>query len=334
MAQRMIDAFPHIWPAPFFERLKQAVPNFVARANFRDRTSLYDLDERFRIMDHFENYVQVLTLGPPTLEEWPASMRSIDSAKLANESMAELVQRYPDRFVGFAASMMLEDVDASLKEAERAIFELGALGVQMFTNVNGHPMDEARFEPLYDTLERWNKPIWVHPMRPPSTPDYPSEEISKYGLYMKFGWPYETTIFMSRLIYSGVMDRHPNLRVLTHHAGGVLPHLAGRLTLQQETPEMLRELGIDESFTEAKVLASYRRFYGDTVFSGAHQPLECALDFFGTDHILFGTDFPFGVEAGEMFIRETIAAVQEAVSDAALSQQLFEDNAHSILGVP
>ena len=333
MAQRKIDAFPHIFPAPFFERMREMLPAMFRRANFRDRTSLFDLDARFRIMDRFEGYVQILTLGAPPIEEWAEGQTGLDLARLANDSMAELVRRYPDRFVGFAASLMLEDVDASLKEAERAISELGALGVQIFTNVNGHPLDEDRFEPVYASMAAWDKPIWAHPTRPPDFPDYASEKVSKYGLNMKFGWPYETAVFMSRLIYSGIMDRYPELRVLTHHAGGIVPHVAGRLILQQETPEQRRDLGIDESFDDARVLASYRRFYGDTVFSGAHQPLECALDFFGPDHILFGTDFPFGMEMGEMFIRETIAAVEEASTGDSDRAKLFEGNARQVLGV-
>ncbi len=334
MNRQKIDVFPHILPPLFFERMSRLFPSFFNRANLKVRPSLYDLNARFRIMDRFEGYVQVLTLASPPIEEWATGQGALDLARVANDGMADLVRRYPDRFVGFAASLMLEDVDASLKEAERAISQLGALGVQIYTNVNGHPLDEPRFEALFATMAALDKPIWVHPTRTPDVPDYRSEKASKYGLYLKLGWPYETAVFMSRLIYSGIMDRFPSLRILTHHAGGLVPHLAGRLTLQHETPRQRTEIGIDERFDEARVWESYRRFYGDTVFSGSHHPLRCALEFFGTDHILFGTDMPWGAEGGEMFVRETIAAVEEASTDDSQRSALFEENARRILRVP
>ena len=328
-----IDVFPHILPPVYHERLRELVPAHFRQANIIARPCLWDLDERFRIMDRYEGYVQILTLSQPPIEAVATGQLGVDMAKIANDSMAELVQRFPDRFLGFAASMMLEEVESSIMEVERAVSGLGALGAQIFTNVNGHPLDEPRFEPFFAAMARLDKPIWVHPTRTAGVPDYPSETSSKYGLYMKLGWPYETSVFMSRLIFSGIMGRYPSLRVLTHHAGGVVPHLAGRLLLHHDRADMRREIGVDEGFDEVAVTDAYRRFYGDTVFSGAHHPLMCALEFFGADHILFGTDMPFGADGGEMFVRETIASVEEVSADEAQQQQLFEQNARRILGL-
>ena len=333
MSPRMIDAFPHIFPPAFWKRLTVVLPRYVDRPNIVARPCLWDLDTRFRIMDRFPGYVQVLTLSSPAIEEFAPDRTGIELAMLANDGMADLVRRYPDRFVGFAAALCLEDVDASLREAERAVKDLGALGAQIYTNVNGRPMDDPRFEPLFASLAAWDKTLWVHPTRTAGVPDYAGEAGSKYGLFLKLGWPYETALFMSRLIYSGIMERYPSLRILTHHAGGFVPHVAGRLHLQHETPAQRREIGVDESFDQNKVQDAYRRFYGDTVFSGAHHPLECALDFFGADHVLFGTDMPWGAEGGEMFVRETIEAVKEATPDAAVRALLFEENALRVLGV-
>jgi len=206
--------------------------------------------------------------------------------------------------------------------------------VQIYTNVHGHPLDEPRFDAFFARMAELDRPIWVHPARTVDHPDYPSETTSKYGLYMKLGWPYETSVFISRLIFSGIMDRYPNLRVLTRHAGGIVPHLAGRLVLMADTPDERRHVGQPDEFTPERVLAAYRRFYGDTVFSGAHHPLDCALAFYGVDHILFGTDMPYGAEGGEMFVRETIAAVEELEVDDATRARLFEANARQLLGLP
>jgi uncharacterized protein len=329
---RRVDAYTHFIPKAFHARMVEALPRFFQQPNIAMRPALFDLDARLRLMDRFEDYVQVLSLTSPGLEEW-AGPAGVDLARLANDGLAEVVRDHPDRFVGFVATVMLEDVDASIREVERAVRDLGALGVQIYTNINGHPLDEPRFEPFFAAVEGLEAAIWAHPARSFDTPDYGSEGASRYGIPLKFGWPYETAVFMTRLIFSGTMDRHPRLRILTHHAGGFVPHLVGRLTLSHETPAQRREIGVDEGFDEARVLESYRRFYGDIVFSGGHYPLLCALEFFGPDRLVFASDTPFGAEGGAMFIRETIAAVETLVPDESVRAKLFEENACRVLGV-
>jgi predicted TIM-barrel fold metal-dependent hydrolase len=324
-----IDVFPHIFPKPVFERIGQLKPAFTTGPIVAGREAIHDLDARFRMMDRYDAYVQVLTLAAPPIEDFAEGQPATDLAALANDSMAELVRKHPDRFLGFAASLSLLDVDAALREVERAVRDLGALGVQIFTNVKGHPIDEPRFEPLYAKLAELDKVVWIHPTRTEAHPDYVTEERSKYGLYFKFGWPYETTVCISRLIFSGIVERYPSLRFLTHHAGGIIPHLAGRLGLRQESTGQRKGLGVEDRFNPAYTTELYKRFYGDSVFSGAHGPLQCAIEFFGLDHIMFGTDMPFGAEAGELFVRETIADIESL--PPAQQRALFEDNARKLL---
>ncbi|HLY65851.1 MAG TPA: amidohydrolase family protein [Chloroflexota bacterium] len=334
MSSLKIDVFPHIFPKPVFKRLGELKPAFANGPIVAGRESLYELDARFRLMDRYDNYVQVLTLSGPSLEDFAEGQAAGDLAALANDSMAELCQKYPDRFLGFAASVALDDVDGALTEVDRAVKQLGALGIQIFTNVRGHPMDESRFEPLFAKLAELNRVVWIHPARNADHPDYPSEKESKYGLFFKLGWPYETSVCISRLIFSGIVERYPHLRFLTHHAGGIVPHLAGRLGLRHDSPGQRRGIGVDERFTPEYTTELYQRFYGDTVFSGADGPLECAIDFFGLDHILFGTDMPYGAEAGELFVRETIADLEQLDVTEAQRDALFEANARTLLGLP
>ena len=333
MTGRKIDVYPHFNPPRYWERVSKLAPRFAALPNIVTRPSLFDPDARFRLMDRYDGYVQVLTIGPPVLDDVAKAQDAVDLARLANDSLAEMVARYPDRFLGFAASLPMQDVDAALRELERAVNELGALGAQIHTNVHGHPMDEPHFEPFFARMAELDRVVWVHPARPASFADYPTENASKYNLHLKFGWPYETAVFMSRMIYSGIMDRHRSLKVLTHHAGGLVPHLAGRLALQHDTPEMRAEIGVDDRFDAAYVIASYKRFYGDTVFNGARHPLASALEFFGDEHLLFGTDMPMGLESGEMFVRETIASIEEIAVDESQRRKLFEGNAQRLLGI-
>ena len=333
-----IDAFPHILPRRYFDRMIAAAsgPASYMQKRTAGVPCLYDLDERFRVMDRFEGYVQVLTLSSPPVEALGEPALTRDLARLANDEMADLVRRYPDRFLGFAASLPMNDPDAAVRETERATSDLGALGVQIYTNVNGLPLDDPRFEPLFARMAELDRAIWVHPARTATMPDYPSENRSKYELWWVFGWPYETAIFMSRLIFSGHLDRYPNLRILTHHAGGMVPHFAGRIgpgldQLGARTPE--EDLGALARRLRKRPFDYYKMFYGDTALFGAEHALRCAIEFFGVDHMLFGSDMPFDPEKGPQFIRETIANLDAIGLSAADRQRIDEQNARRVLRI-
>jgi uncharacterized protein len=138
-----IDVFPHILPRPFYDRLLQVAPSsglMVKRV--QNIPVMIDLDRRFEVMDRHEGYMQVLTLSAPPLENVAGPDTSPDLARLANDELAKLVQRYPDRFPGFVASLPMNNPDAAMLEIDRAIDQLGATGVQLFTNVNGEPLDK------------------------------------------------------------------------------------------------------------------------------------------------------------------------------------------------
>jgi len=333
-----IDAFPHILPRRYFDRMIAAAsgPASYMQKRTAGVPCLYDLDERFRVMDRFEGYVQVLTLSSPPVEALGEPALTRDLARLANDEMADLVRRYPDRFLGFAASLPMNDPDAAVREAERATSDLDALGVQIYTNVNGLPLDDPRFEPLFARMAELDRAIWVHPARTATTPDYPSENRSKYELWWVFGWPYETAIFMSRLIFSGHLDRYPNLRILTHHAGGMVPHFAGRIgpgldQLGARTPE--EDLGALARRMRKRPFDYYKMFYGDTALFGAEHAVRCAIEFFGVDHMLFGSDMPFDPEKGPQFIRETIANLDAIGLRPADRQRIDEQNARRVLRI-
>jgi uncharacterized protein len=333
-----IDVFAHVLPKPYFDRIQSAVS--ARAANLQRRTagirSLWDLDTRFRIMDRFEDYVQVPSLAAPPPEALGEPRVSVELARLANDEMAALVEGHSDRFPSFVAALPMNDVDAALEEAERAIGQLGAAGVQIYTHVNGLPLDDARFEPLFASMAERERPIWVHPARDSSWPDYPTEEKSRYEVWWLFGWPYDTSAFMARLVFSGLLERHPGLRVITHHAGGMVPFFSGRVgpgmdQFGARTPDGERELV--ESDLAGRPLDGFRRFYADTAVFGARHALSCAIEFFGVDHVLFASDMPFDPEQGA-FIRDTIADIEALDLSAAERARIYEGNARELLGLP
>jgi aminocarboxymuconate-semialdehyde decarboxylase len=330
-AVRRIDAFAHVLPRPYLDRLEKHLAvsldkerrRYYEAGVFTFDETLTDLDARRRKVETLGDYAQVLVLAVPPLEEVGPPETSAELARLANDEMAELVQRYPDRFAGFAASLPLNDVEASLEEAERALTTLGALGVQVFTNVNGVPIDEPRFDPLLAHVETLQRMVWLHPTRSERWPDYPTERTSNYGLWWSLGWPYETAAALSRLVYSGQMERHPDLRVLAHHGGGMVPHFSARLAMgpgARQTRDTLPR----------PPLEYFRRFYADTAMFGAAHAVRCVVEFFGTDHVLFGTDMPLG---GPDVIESTVADLESiGLSESDLGL-VYSGNARRLLGV-
>jgi uncharacterized protein len=329
-----IDVFPHILPRRYFERMLDVAPRGMAlQKRMSGIPVLVDLEERFRIMDRYEDYRQVLTLANPPLEVVGGPDASPDLARLANDCMAEIVERHPDRFPAFVASLPMNNPEAALGEIDRALDALGATGVQMFSNVAGRPLDAPEFQPLFARLAERRLPIWLHPARP-ALADYAGEPRSKYDLWWAFGWPYDTTLAMGRLVFSGLFDRHPALVVITHHMGAMAPFCAGRVG------GGLDQLGTrSDDAEDAAALSRLRRrpidyfkmFYGDTALFGAWHAMESGLAFFGADHILFGTDMPFDPERGPGFIRDTIAAMDRMRASDAEKAAIYEGNARRLL---
>ena len=330
-----IDIFPHVFPPRFYERmLEVAPPGLHLQKRMRGIPVLVDLDERLRIMDRYEGYVQVLTLASPPIEVLGGPDVTAELARLANDGMAEIVSRHPDRFPGFVASLPMNNPEAALAEIDRAVGQLGATGVQIFSNVNGRPLDEPEFLPIFARMAALGLPIWLHPARPATFADYRSEGRSKYDLWWAFGWPYETTAAMGRIVFAGLFDRWPGLTIITHHMGAMLPYFEGRagggldqLGSRTDDPDDATARGR----LQKRPLEYFRMFYGDTALFGAWPAMECGLAFFGADRVLFGTDMPFDPEKGPGFIRDTIAAMERMRATAEEKTKIYEGNARRLL---
>ena len=287
-----IDIASHILPTKYKKALDDAAPGHVQQNINNMLPTLWDLDLRFRIMDKYE-VMHVLTLSRPPIEEVIGDPRkALDLTMLANDEIADLVMKYPSRFPAAVASVALNNIDASLKELERAIVDLKFRGVQIYTHVNDKPLDSPDFEPLWEMMSRYKLPIWIHPTHGVTSDDYRSEKGSKYAMAGTFGWPYETTMAMTRLVFSGVLERWPGLKVITHHAGAFIPYYEERITAFQDLGEMQYKDPHRLKLTLAPI-DYYKMFYADTALYGNAPALMLARSFFGIDKLLFGTDFPF-----------------------------------------
>jgi len=332
-----IDIFNHIFPKSFFDRMISIAPNAKDMTKrVRNIPCIVDLDERFRIMDRFKDYVQIICLPNPPLETFGPPAIVKDLARLANDGMAELVRKYPDRFPGFIASLPMNDPEGLLAEANRAVKELGAVGVQIFTNVLGRPLTTSETMPLFDLMAKLDRPIWMHPARGADFPDYKGETKSHYEIWWTFGWPYETSAAMAHLVFSGLFDRYPDIKIITHHLGGMIPYFEGRVGPGWD---QLGTRTSDEDYTlllkklKKRPLDYFRLFYADTALMGAKDATLLGLKFFGPDRVLFASDSPFDPEKGSAYIRWTIEILDSLDIKPSERQAIYEGNARRLLGL-
>jgi predicted TIM-barrel fold metal-dependent hydrolase len=213
---------------------------------------------------------------------------------------------------------------------DRAITQLGAKGVQLFTNVNGRPLDEPEFFPVFERITtRHDLPVWMHPARPAKRADYVNETVSKYEIWQVLGWPFETSVAMARIVFEGLFEKHPDLKIITHHLGGMVPYFEGRVgpgwdQIGKRTSD--EDLRAKLAWMKKRPVDYFRKFYADTAVFGAVPATECGLAFFGADNVVFASDSPFDPEQGSAYIRWTIKILDELPITAADRQKIYEGN--------
>jgi predicted TIM-barrel fold metal-dependent hydrolase len=196
-------------------------------------------------------------------------------------------------------------------------------------------MDDPEFYPVFERcVRKYDLPIWLHPVRTSKFPDYPVESKSKYEIWWLFGWPYETSACMARIVFSGMLQKLPDMKIITHHLGAMAPYFDERIglgmdqmgarTSDEDYGALLKRLG-------KRPLDYFRMFYGDTAVNGSAPAIRCGLDFFGPERVLFGTDCPFDPEGGPAFIRESIRAINSLKLTPAVRNKVYHGNAVKML---
>src|ERR1700746_1807035 len=201
---RHIDPFCHFFPPRLFERMSRTTGGTKdIGKRIQGVRTIYDLDARLNMMDEFDDYAEILSLGLPPLDAMAGPQAAAEFARIANDGLAELCAKYPDRFAGYVGALPMNAPEVAAKEAERILVHGSASGLQLHTNVDG-----ARIADV---------------------PDFPAEDKSKYEIWAILGWPYETSCTMARLIFSGVTTRLPDLKILIHPLGAMIPFFDARL---------------------------------------------------------------------------------------------------------
>ncbi|CAN0255716.1 unnamed protein product [Scytosiphon promiscuus] len=277
-----------------------------------------------------EHGIDVHCLVPlPWLECEPAlhadATKALEACRIANDEMAKVVARYPDRLIGVALIPTTTE-EIMVQETIRAVEELGMAGVALFVGPTAKPPDMACFEGLYRTCEKLGAAVWVHPCRPQSYADYDAYKGvgSKHQIWNTFGWIYDTSVAMVHIALAGVFRRYPGLKVISHHHGAMVPFFTARFDTQR------RNFHEDEG---DDLLADLRLFYCDTAtFGESAANVQQAIDFFGQERVLFGTDTPMDMGTRGMFTKTTIASVEALDATAADKDALYSGNVLKMLG--
>jgi len=333
-----VDAYTHFIPKKFFEAVEK-IPGAGKDIGKRMRgiPCVYDLDERRRVVSMFPDYAQILSYPMPPLESFASGEQLDDLCRLINDGFVDIVSQHGDLFPGFVAQVSLANPASAVKEAQRAVRDLGACGVQIYTNVNGTAIDKPEYEEFWATMVALDKPIWLHPARSAARPDYVDETKSLYEIWWTFGWSYETATAMARLVFSKILDRHPDLKIIVHHFGGIVPMLEGRVGPGWD---QLGARTSDEDYVSLRQSLKKRplnyfkeNFYADTAVFGADAATACGLAFYPAEKVLFASDCPFDPEKGPGYIRETLRILGGLDLAKDVQDKIFFGNLERITGM-
>ena len=191
-------------------------------------------------------------------------------------------------------------MQSALREIDRSVNELDCRGITVATNQKGKGLDSEEFYPFYEKVIEYDLPIFLHPANWDS---YPLVDMQQGWRMMHiFGWPFDTTQAVWRLIFGGILDRYPSLKIITHHLGAMFPFFVRRV-------EENFNIYLKDSLPR-HISKYWAHLYGDTALDGTQAAYACGYAFFGPNRMMYGTDYPFGSEAGEDFVRSNLMGVK------------------------
>jgi predicted TIM-barrel fold metal-dependent hydrolase len=337
----VIDFQAHIFPREYLAKMKQLDGAVILEepdpdsgmSYFYDKTLKcrintatfqgQNIERRLEHMDELGIDIHVLTIPAPGADRFEPD-DAVRMAQAANDAIAAICRQYPKRFIGFF-TLPTSSVQASLQELERSVNELGLKGFGCFANLNGKGLERDELLPIYERLAKYRLPVYIHPTAPLAT------EAAGIDIMptLIFGWAFDSTVAMTRLVYGRVLERFPEINFVVADVGGVLAFFAQRAIniYAGRTEEIHRRFGLREN-----PLDSFRRFYVDTADHPA-STLRSVKDFFGADRMVLGTNYPYGPQDGRLLVKNSLAAIDGLDLDAGEKAKILGGNAAAILGL-
>lgn len=322
----IIDFHNHFYPKAYLDELKKGKGYASVSKDTRNRLVIHykgdynvivspfvDLGERVRAMNRCNVDLQVLTLTTPCVER-ETRQRGIKLAKLANDGFGEIVDKQPDRFTALAA-LPLQDPEAATDELQRAIKECGLKGATLMSNANNQPLDSPKFMPIYEQAARLDVPLFIHPTSPIN-----SVAMEEYRLVPILGFGVDTTLAVLRFVFSGVLEKVPNLKLVASHLGGVFPYLRGRIetafnaypeckvNISKPPSHYLKRIWVDSVCYDSDVFMSYYRYSGG-------------------DKIVLGSDFPLQISD----LEKSVERIKQMSIDDQEKRKILGENAEKLL---
>lgn len=298
-----IDAYAHILPAKYYQKMLPVEPNIPNMFPFIKIKTLVDLDERLTKWPD-QNTKQVISLANISPEDFTDSKTSAELCQSANEELSNLVDQHPGKFAGAVAILPMNNIEAACKVISSIKDDENLVGAQIFTRHLGKSIANKEFRPVLAQAAKLHVPLWIHPIFDARKPDN----------NLVFSWEYELSQAMLQLVQSDLFQDYPNLKIIIHHAGAMVPFFSGRI----------------DHILDEKHAQDFKKFYVDTAILGNTPALKLAIDYYGIDHVLFGTDAPFAVmPSGADQI------ITQAINDLTISdkdkQKIFHDNYYSLI---
>jgi len=284
-----IDVHAHFYPKTYLDEVADIIKDDSSPkgrdmqrvvSNALGDRRMWSLENRLEILDKFSVDMHVLSLSIPNVY-FPDRGTAVSLCQLANDTFIEMARSYPQHFRVFA-SVPVQFPDEALRELARVADSKEVVGLVLGANIDGLPLDSPDFLPIFAELERRKLPFFMHPMRPPGI-----EAMMQHNLAPMCGYLFDSTLATLRLVLAGVFERHPNLTLIMPHLGAVAPYMLGRVQYGYENYPPCRE-----HLSTPPQKYFLERFYYDTVCHSV-PALKFACSLFGTERILFGTDFPF-----------------------------------------
>jgi len=293
-----LDAFAHVLPTELLNSIKKDVPNIIEDNLFLQIPSLNDFKLRHQAFPQdVKQIISNVNLNP---EDYFDGIKSADLCWQANEELLQILADNADIFEAAVAMVPMNNIPEALKIIEEQVNQNDKfLGIQLFTRALDKSIADPEFEAVFAKMAELNLPIWLHPVF----------DKQKRENNITFSWEYELTQAMYQIVKAGYFEKYPNLKIIVHHAGVMVPFFAERIKRTMSEQEYL----------------DFKKFYVDTAILGNTKALELALDFYGETHLLFGTDAPFAVMPNGA-TKEIVSAIDTMDVSKDVKNDIYRNN--------